>query len=67
MADYRLYYLDGAGHIGLADWIEARSDEDAIREARKQRPNAHICEIWDTQRLVTRLNHEGEVHWVDRA
>ena len=66
MADYRLYCLDRNGHIGLADWIEAEDDEDAVKEARRLRPDASICEIWLNNRLVARLNHEGEVHWPDR-
>ena len=60
MADYRLYCLDGDGHIGLADWIQASTDEDAIRKARELRPNAHRCEIWLKTRLVAKLNHEGQ-------
>ena len=66
MFDYRLYCLDGAGHIGLADWIEADSDDGAVSEARKLRPDAHVCEIWLKDRLVARLNHEGEVQFVDQ-
>jgi hypothetical protein len=60
MADYRLYCLDGAGHIALADWIEAVSDEDAIGEARRLRPEAHRCELWQQGRLVAKLNGEME-------
>jgi hypothetical protein len=59
MADYRLYCLDGDGHIGLADWIEARTDEEAITKARALRPDAHRCEIWLKTKLVAKLNHQG--------
>jgi hypothetical protein len=59
MADYRLYCLDGQGHISLADWIEAASDEEAIAEARRLRADAHRCEIWLRNRLVARLNDKG--------
>jgi hypothetical protein len=59
MADYRLYCLDGDGHIGLADWIEAGTDEEAIRKARALRPDAHRCEIWLKTKLVAKLNHQG--------
>jgi hypothetical protein len=38
----------------LADWIEADSDDGAVSEARKLRPDAHICEIWLKDRLVAR-------------
>ena len=59
MASYRLYCLDGSGHISLADWIEAASDEDAIATARALRPDAHRCEVWRKDRLVARLTDEG--------
>lgn len=59
MADYRLYCLDGNGHIGLADWVQADSDEQAIDAARKLRPDAHRCEIWLKSRLVAKLNAHG--------
>ena len=64
MPDYRLYCLDGAGQIGLADWIEAETDEGAVAEAKKLRPDAHQIEVWQKQRLVARLNSDGQVHWV---
>ena len=38
----------------MADWIEADSDDGAVSEARKLRPDAHICEIWLKDRLVAR-------------
>lgn len=60
MTDYRVYCLDGAGRIGMAEWIKADSDEGAITEARRLRPDAYICEIWERQRLVARLDHAGE-------
>ena len=59
MTDYRIYCLDGVGRIGLADWIVADSDEEAISEARKLRPDAHRCEIWLKNELVAKLNENG--------
>jgi hypothetical protein len=56
MPDYRLYCLDGAGRITLADWIEADSDEDAIEKARIKRQGARKCEIWERRRLVKTLD-----------
>jgi hypothetical protein len=56
MADYRLYYLDGAGRINLAEWISAAGDEDAIRQARDLKLNALKCEIWLGERLVATLD-----------
>lgn len=51
MANYRLYCLDGAGRIGLADWIEADDDNDATQKARKTKHYAVTCEIWQGTRL----------------
>ena len=56
MPDYRLYCLDGAGRISLADWIEADSDEQAIEKARAKQHGARKCEIWQRRRLVKSLD-----------
>lgn len=56
MPDYRLYCLDGAGRIRLADWITADTDEAAIEKVRSQYRGAVKCEIWHRQRLVKALN-----------
>jgi hypothetical protein len=56
MASYRLYCLDGAGRISLADWIEADSDEDAVAKAGAMKNGAQKCEIWQLNRLVARIN-----------
>jgi hypothetical protein len=61
MSDYRLYSIDGAGHIGLADWFAAGSDDDAIMKARMHRANGARCEVWQKSRLVAKLNSNGEV------
>jgi hypothetical protein len=59
MADYRLYWFNDNGHIGLGDWINAETDELAIAEALKLRPEAHKCEIWLETRLVAKLDAQG--------
>jgi hypothetical protein len=56
MIAYRLYCLDGAGHIGLADWLRASNDHDAIRQARRAKRGARRCEVWQGNRLVTVLD-----------
>ena len=66
MPNYRLYGLDGEGRIGLADWIEADDDDQAIAEAGKMRPKANRCEVWLNNRLVAKLNGFGELERVDR-
>ena len=52
MAAYRLYCLDGAGGINTADWIDAPSDDDAVRQAKKMKNGALKCEIWRESHLV---------------
>ena len=59
MADYRLYCLDSDGHIGLADEIEANSDEEAKLKASELRPNANRSELWQKGRLVAKLHSDG--------
>jgi hypothetical protein len=57
MALYRLYCLDGAGHISLAEWIEAGTDAEALAKARELKDGALKCEVWDDKRLVGSLSH----------
>ena len=64
MTSYRLYCLTGDGHIGLADWIEAETDEEAIRKTRKWRPDAHKCEVWNKNQLVAKFNGLGHLERV---
>ena len=52
MSSYRLYCLDGAGKIGLADWLEAEDDDDAIEKARNLKSHVLKCEVWQGARLV---------------
>jgi hypothetical protein len=64
MAD-RLYCLDSDGRIGLADWIQATGDDEAISKARQVRPDAHKCEVWQKDRLVAKLSVEGHSRRID--
>jgi hypothetical protein len=61
MATYRLYCLDPAGRISLADWIDAETDVQALAKARESRPDAHRCEIWLKDRLIARLSNDGRL------
>jgi hypothetical protein len=54
MPEYRLYCLDGANKISRAEWIDAKSDEDAIMIARSQEKPVN-CELWLGARLVARI------------
>ena len=54
MPGYKLYCLDGAGHInGAAELIDAPSDEEAIEQVRRMHRGP--CEIWQGRRLVAAL------------
>ena len=55
MVAYRVYCLDGAGKVWAAEWIEAENDSAAIESAR-QFNGAVRCEVWQSQRLVARLD-----------
>jgi hypothetical protein len=44
MADYRLYCLDGVNKITSAEWIDAKSDDDAIMIARSLKRSV-TCEL----------------------
>ena len=55
MPAYRVYLLDGAGKITTADWIDAKSDEEALRQARSLQEEGKF-ELWDRQRLVGRFD-----------
>jgi hypothetical protein len=61
MAHYRFYCLDGVGRIGLADWIEADGDDEAIAQAHQMRPDAHKCEVWLKNRLVAKITSLGHL------
>jgi hypothetical protein len=56
MQDYRLYCLDSAGNISLAEWIEAEDDADAISQAQWLKRGAIRCEVWQGQRLVAAID-----------
>ena len=56
MANYRLYCLDGAGKISLANDIEAGDDAEAVVIARDTHRYSRMCEIWQRDRLVATLD-----------
>ena len=61
MLAYRIYCLDGANRFQRTESIEAATDEDAIRQARGMMEDCMICEVWERERLVVRMNaREGD-------
>ena len=57
MPQYRIYHLDGAGQVGISEWLDAAGDEAAIRLVCKQEKSAQ-SEVWLGRRLVTRIDHK---------
>jgi len=55
MREYRLYSLNDAGSLDLADTIVAADDRAAIIEARNLKRCSRKCEVWEGRRLVTTL------------
>jgi len=56
MPGYRLYLLDGAGHIREAVELECRDDEHAVAMALVQEHHQRIAmELWEGARLVRRF------------
>jgi hypothetical protein len=46
MSEYRLYCLDGDGHIKQAHDIEATDDQAAVKIARDREHDDYDCELW---------------------
>ena len=65
MKDYRIYCTDNLGRIVMADWIDAKSDEEAALEARLLRLNGHKCELWHLARLVAKFNTSGGLEAIE--
>ncbi len=52
MPTYRLYLLDGLGHIRKAELLDGETDAEAIDLARAVDRQGHGAEIWDGARRV---------------
>ena len=55
MRAYRIYWLDGAGKITSADWLEAEDDDSALSDIRF-RKDPRPCELWEGRRLIGRID-----------
>ena len=54
MPEYRLYCLNDHGRIAKSHEIEAKSDADALTQARALKLDI-ACELWNRNRLVAKL------------
>lgn len=60
MLQYRLYQFDAAGGITAAEWIDAKSDDEAIVLVRARKLPSR-CEIWEGNRLIAEFaSRHGE-------
>lgn len=59
MGSYRLYCLDGVGKVVSAEWFDADDDGAAI-EVAEDMMDGHPCELWESSRLVVRLDRKRE-------
>jgi hypothetical protein len=51
---YRLYFLDGLGHIEKAHEFEAQDDEAAVQISEAWREGRERMELWQGSRIVKR-------------
>lgn len=58
MPEYRLYCLNDHGGFTRSLEIEAKSDEDALAQAREMKLDV-ACELWNRGRLVAKLPPTG--------
>jgi len=55
MVEYRLYCLNGVNKITSAEWLEAKSDADAIIVARSLKKPSE-CELWRGDHRICRIS-----------
>lgn len=53
MPYYRLYFIDGSGHIRHAVELEC-ADDDAARAQAMKHADGRVLELWNRDRLVWR-------------
>jgi hypothetical protein len=54
MVEYRIYCLNDEGRFSKVTEVEAKSDDDALAQARAL-DHPGICEVWQGNRLVGRV------------
>ena len=62
MADYRLYFMDPAGHIRKAVEFECADEKAALNlaeEHRRKGRHAHGMELWQRTRLIHKFPPSG--------
>ena len=59
MPEYRAYIIDHDGHIQRFEPIICADDDTAITAA-KRMVNGQIVELWQGDRMVTKLAHKTE-------
>lgn len=57
-SDYRLQCKDEAGTSFTTEWLDAKSDDEAIVLARSRKLHGQ-CELWSGNRLVATIPAKG--------
>jgi hypothetical protein len=58
MQHYKVYALDRAGHVALAQEVECRDDLDALARAEQLASRASL-EVWQGTRFVARIKPDN--------
>jgi hypothetical protein len=56
MANYRLFFIGADNHISKADVLDCPTDDDAVAIARLVFGEYQAVEVWQLDRLVTRVD-----------
>ena len=60
MADYKIYRLNGVGQIASVPVVVSASDDEGALVAARDQSNPYGCEIWRGNRLIARIDADGE-------
>jgi hypothetical protein len=58
MADYRAYIIGTDGHFIRVEYLSPHADDVSAIEAAKQLVDGHDVELWERERLITRLKRK---------
>ena len=56
-SNYRVYCHGGANKVVNAEWVDARSDEEAVAFVEATYPS-YDCELWEGRRLVATIQSD---------
>jgi hypothetical protein len=59
--NYRVFCLRETGVVTSSHWIDAKSDQEALSNARLLRDARLTAEVWRDARFVGRVDPEGQL------